>query len=74
MFSPGIWWSGLRDEPSGIFRPALTNELVGREPSQRLEAPSEVVGCDELGEVLPELVVADVVEALDRRVLDRQLT
>ena len=52
-------------EPSGFGCPAFADELEGREAAKGLEAPSEVVGSDEVGKVLPELVVADVVEALD---------
>ena len=63
----------VESEAFWLGRPSLADELVGCEASQRLEAPTEVVGCDEVGEVLSELVVADVVEALDRRVLDRSV-
>ena len=60
----------VEGEPSWFFRPALADELVGREALQRLQAPAEVVGCNEVGEVLSELVVARVTEALDGGVLD----
>ena len=60
----------VEGEPSWFFRPALADELVGREALQRLQAPAEVVGCNEVGEVLSELVVAGVVEALNGGVLD----
>jgi len=45
--------------------PLPADELVGREALQRFQAPTEVVDGHEVGEVLPELVVAGVVEALD---------
>src|SRR5215208_3641369 len=61
---------GVEGEPSGFGCPAFADELERREAAKGLEAPSEVVGCDEVGEVLPELIVADVVEALDGGVLD----
>ena len=43
--------------------------LVGGEATQGLQAASEVIGCDEVGEVLPKLVMAVVGEALDGCVL-----
>ena len=46
-------------------------ELVGREAFEGLEPPPEVVGADEVGQMLCELVVVIVVEAFDGRVLDR---
>ena len=46
-------------------------ELVGREAFEGLEPPPEVVGADEVGQMLCELVVVLVMEAFDRRVLDR---
>src|SRR5215207_9806549 len=61
---------GVEGEPSGFGCPAFADELERREAAKGLEAPSEVVGGDEVGEVLPELVVADVVEALDGGILD----
>jgi hypothetical protein len=45
--------------------------FIRRETLEGLEPAGEVVGGDEVGEVLPELVVAVVVEAFDRRLLDR---
>ena len=71
MFSPGIWWSWIEGESFRLFCPGFADELVGREAFEGLEPPGEVVGGDEVCEVAAELVVAVVVEALDRRVLDR---
>ena len=50
--------------------PAFADELIGRQPLQGFEPLAEIVGRDEVGEVLAKLVVRFVVEALDGRVLD----
>ncbi len=44
--------------------------FVGCEASQGLEPSGKVIGCHEVSQVLPELVMRGVVEALDRGVLD----
>ena len=51
--------------------PRFADGFVWCEALQGLETSTEVVGGNEVGEVLPELVVAVVVVAFDRRVLDR---
>ena len=51
--------------------PCFADDFVWCEALQGLQTSTEVVGCDEVGEVLPELVVAVVVVAFYRRVLDR---
>lgn len=51
--------------------PCFADGVVAREALEGLQASTEVVGGNEVGEVLPELVVAVVVIAFDRRVLDR---
>jgi hypothetical protein len=56
-------------EAFGAGSPGLANELVGREPLEGFEPAAEVVGGDEVGEMLAELVMALVVEAPDRCVL-----
>src|SRR5215212_9093749 len=50
--------------------PLFADELIRRKALQGLEAPAEIVGRHEVDEVLPEIVMAVVVEALDGRVLD----
>ena len=55
----------------GLDRPPFADELVGREALQGLEAPAEIVGADEVGEVPFELLVVVVVVALDGGVFDR---
>jgi putative ABC transport system permease protein len=57
-------------EPVWLLCPRLADELVGREAPERLEPASGVVGVHEQLEVRPELVVAVVVGAPDRGVLD----
>jgi hypothetical protein len=49
----------------------LCRWFVRCEAPEGLEASAEVVGGDEVGEVLPKLIVAVVVIAFDRRFLDR---
>lgn len=53
-----------------LLCPCLADELVGRKAFQGLEPAGEVVGDDEVGEVLLKLVVALLIEELDRGVLD----
>src|ERR671928_785922 len=60
----------VEPEAFGLNCPLFVDELVWREAFQGLQAPAEVVGGDAVGEVMSELVVAGVVEALDGRVLD----
>jgi hypothetical protein len=55
---------------SPLACPGSADELVGCEALQGLEPSGEVVGLDEVAEVLSELVVALVMIALDGRVLD----
>ena len=58
-------------ESFGLFCPGPTDELVGCEAFEGFEPLGEVVGGDEIGEMVTQLVVALVVEALDGRVFDR---
>ena len=44
-------------EALGLVRPGFADELVRCEAFQRREAPTEVVGGDEVSQVGPELVV-----------------
>lgn len=48
-----------------FFLPAFTDELVDGETSESPEPPGEVVGCNEVGEVCLELVVAVVAVTLN---------
>jgi len=59
----------VEPEPFRLECPSFADELVGREPLQGLEPPGEV-GRHEVGEVLPELIVAFVVKASDGGILD----
>lgn len=63
----------IDDESFGFDYPSFADELVGREPFQGLEAAAEVVCGDEALEMGAELIVVVVVEAFDRRVLDRSV-
>ncbi|CAP57828.1 unnamed protein product (plasmid) [Gluconacetobacter diazotrophicus PA1 5] len=49
----------------------MTNEFIWSEAAQGLEPAGEIVGGNEVGEVLTQLVMCFVVEALDGGVLDR---
>ena len=51
----------------------FADELVGREAFEGLQSSPEVVGADEVGEVLAQLVVIVVMEAFDGRVFDRAI-
>lgn len=48
-----------------FFCPDRADVFVWRESSEDFESSGEVVGVDEVGEMLPEVVVGFVVEALD---------
>ena len=49
----------------------FADELVRREALEGLQSSPEVVGIDEVGEVISQLVMVVVVEAFDGRFLDR---
>src|SRR5881227_2145209 len=70
----GVWSRHLldrvEDEATWLFCPGVADVLIGREPFQDLEAASEVVGRDEVGQVRSELLVTVVVIAIDRRFLE----
>ncbi len=55
----------------GLVLPCLADGFVGSEPFEGLEPAAEIVGGAEVAEVLPELVVAVVMVALDGSFLDR---
>ena len=61
----------VKGEPFRFDCPLFADELAGREAFEGLQSSPEVVGADEVGEVVAQLVVILVVEAFDRRVLDR---
>jgi hypothetical protein len=60
----------VKVEAFGLLEPGFANEHVGGEALQGLEPSSEVVGGHEVSQVLPELVMALIVVALVRPVLD----
>ena len=57
-------------EPFWLRSPCLADELVGREALEGLQSTAEVIGADEVVEMLPELLVAVVMIKLDGRFLD----
>ena len=61
-----------RVEPEALrlFCPCFTDGFVGGETLEGLQSASEVISSDEGVEVASELVVAVVMEAFDRRLLD----
>ena len=71
MFSPGIWWSGLRVNRFWSDVHALQMASLGCEAPEGLQASAEVVGIDEVGQVASELVVRRMVEAFNGGVLGR---
>lgn len=64
---------GINDETIGLQSPSFTDKLVGREAFECLEPSHEIIGIDEVGEMLFELLVIVVVETLDGRVFDRSV-
>src|SRR5215210_300783 len=60
----------IESESIGLDCPGSADELVGCEAFEGLEAASEVVGSDEVGEVRFELLVVIVMEALNGGLLE----
>lgn len=56
----------VEDDSIRLRGPDLANVFVGRESAESFEPPGEVVSCYKVPEVRAELIVAVVVEALDR--------
>jgi hypothetical protein len=56
------WW---------FFLSLLAKEFAWSEVTRGFESLGEIVGCEEIGQVLPQMVVCLTVEALDRRFFDR---
>jgi len=63
----------VEDESFRLRCPDFADVFVEREAVQRFQPSGEVVGCHEVGEVGAQLVVAFVVEAFHRRLLDRTI-
>lgn len=61
----------IEPELFGLDRPSFADELVGCQTFEGLEATTEVVGADKVGEMPFELFMVVVVVALDGGVLDR---
>ena len=61
----------VQPEALRLICPLFADELERCEPLESLEPPAEVVGADEVGEMLFELQVAVVVKAFDSGFFDR---
>ena len=61
----------IEGEAVRLHCPELADVRVRRETFERLEALGEVVGGNEVPEVASKLVMGFVIEAFDRRILDR---
>ena len=55
----------IQREPFRFDCPLFAYELIGREALEGLQSSPEVVGADDVGEVLAQLVVVVVMEAFD---------
>ena len=53
----------VQGEPFGFDCPLFADELVRREAFEGLQPSPQVVGADEVGEVISQLVVGVVVES-----------
>ena len=69
MFSPSIWWCGLKVNRSGSLVQQWQIALYGVRPLSVFRRRPNV-GADEVGQVAAKLVVRLVVEALDGCFLD----
>ncbi len=56
-----------------VFLPDLAKEFIRCETAKGFEAPGKIIGSDEVSQMLAEMVVGLVVEALDGRFLDRSV-
>jgi hypothetical protein len=61
----------IEGEAVRLLCPELADVLVRRETFERLEVLGEVVRGNEVPEVASKLVMGFVIEAFDRRILDR---
>lgn len=64
---------GLPQNLLDSFVYVFTDELVESEALQSFETPGKIVGIQEFGNMSPELIMIDVMEALDSRLLDRAI-
>jgi hypothetical protein len=60
-------------EPLRLLYPDFANVFVWREPFERPEPTSEIVGGDEVGTMPPELIVVVIMEAVDRCLFQRAI-
>ena len=55
----------VEGEAVGLFCPGGADCFIGRQATESFESPTEIVDVDEVGEMLPELIVCFVVVASD---------
>ena len=60
----------IEGEPLRFDCPLFADELVGRQTFECLQPSPEIVGSDEVSEVISQLIVVVVMEAFDSGVLD----
>ena len=60
----------INPEAFGLGCPLLANELIRRQALERLESSPEVVGSDEVSQMLLQLLVIVVMKALDGSFFD----
>ena len=65
-----VWIEGV---PGRLVCPGFADGFLRCEAVWGLQAAGEVVGGDETGEMLPELIVAIVMEAHDRPTIEKPL-
>ena len=58
-------------EPFGFDCPLFADDLIGGKAFDGHQPSPEIVGADEVGKVISQMVVVVVVEAFDRRFFDR---
>ena len=63
----------IHPEPFRLGCPLFADEFVGRQALERLESAGEVVGINEVAQMLVQLRVVVVVEALDSSFFDRSV-
>ena len=61
----------IESEPLRSDSPPFADKLIGRHAFEGLQPSPKIVGVDEVIEVIPQLIMGVVVEALDDSVPDR---
>jgi hypothetical protein len=63
----------IKDKLIWLGSPAFADELIGRQPTERLQSAGVGLGVDEICEVLMKLAVVIVMKAFDGDLLDRAI-